>query len=717
MPTSTQHRDAFRRRNSNRRRRRTFSVPVEPLENRQLFDVTVIGTPPATDGAGGSTETVDLSQYLGDPTQNTQVRITTSLGPIDLQLFDDTKPISVANFLNYLRTGRYNDTFIHRKTDASSEGIGVIQGGGYRNNPLAQHVTTDAPIHNEAPDDPVLSNTRGTIAMARTSEADSATSEWFINYADNTSLDPSQQPPGYAVFGNVINDTLSTVDAIAALPVFNFGQAFSTLPLRNYTQDDYQPPGGGSAKTPTVADNLVTVSAETLPELTFSVTSSNPAVVMPVVSGNTLTLQYVSEGTADITITGTDSASNSNSVTFQASTKTSVNIGGAGNPTSVTFADADGSVNTVSIKGAGTATVTFNGANLTTTPNGKNVAVSGAVDSIASVALTGGSAATAVTLTTKGGDNAVTVAGITADSALKSFSAKTTNLTGAMTITGAVGKVDLGSINNGSVTIGGAATDKPVTMTVAGAVTTSDITSAPPINSITAGSYVSSTDKVGGINAPAIGKLTSKGAFSQDVTVSGPIKSFSAGGDVTGVVVNADSFGSITVKGNVSNGQFDSSQAFAPTGKPMGKVNISGDVANTLIRATGNIASVSVASITGSTIFAGIAGSLDLRTLPTQATDFASPASIGTVTIKGGFSDSRVAAVKLNKVAVGIVTTANNGTVFGVAGDTIGSVTGTLDTTKFTLKKLATQDDVTRQTNGLTLSDFAVTVVEPPAST
>jgi hypothetical protein len=252
-------------------------------------------------------------------------------------------------------------------------------------------------------------------------------------------------------------------------------------------------------------------------------------------------------------------------------------------------------------------------------------------------------------------------------------------------------------------------------LTVAGAVTTSDITSAPAINSITAGSFVSTADKVGGISAPSIGKLTSKGAFSQDATVTGPIKSFSAGGDVTSTVVNADSIGSITVKGKVSSGQFDASQAFAPRGKPMGKVNISGDVDNTLIRSTGNIASVSVASITGSTIFAGIASSVNLRALPAQAADFASPATIGTVTIKGGFSDSRIAAVTLKKVTVGIVTTANNGTAFGVAGDSIASLTGMIDTTKFTLKKLGTQDDVTKQTDGLALGDFTVTVVEPPA--
>jgi hypothetical protein len=280
-----------------------------------------------------------------------------------------------------------------------------------------------------------------------------------------------------------------------------------------------------------------------------------------------------------------------------------------------------------------------------------------------------------------------------------------------MSVTGAVGKVDLGAINNGSLTIGGAATDKPVMITVAGAVTTSDITSAPPINSITVGSFASTPDKVGGLNAPAVGKLTSKGAFSQDVTVAGPVKSFSAGGDVSSTIVTADSFGSITVKGKVTDGQFDATQAFAAAGKPMGKVNISGDVSNTLIRAAGNITSVSVASITGSTIFAGIGSSVNLRALPTQATDFASPASIGTVTVKGGYSDTRISASKLNKVTVGLVTTANNGTAFGVAGDTISSLTGTIDTTKFTLKKLATQDDVTNQTNGLTLGDFTVTVV------
>jgi hypothetical protein len=209
-----------------------------------------------------------------------------------------------------------------------------------------------------------------------------------------------------------------------------------------------------------------------------------------------------------------------------------------------------------------------------------------------------------------------------------------------------------------------------------------------------------------------IGKLTSKGAFSQDVTLAGPLQSFSAGGDFSNSVVSVDSIGAITIKGNVTNGQFESSQAASEKGKPIGKVNVSGDISNTLIRAVGNITSVTATSLTGSTIFAGVSDNVNLRALPAQAADFTAPSSIGTVTLKGGFADSRIAASKLNKVTLGIVNTSNNGTSFGVAGDSISSLTGALETSTLSLRKLATQEDVTTQTSGLALGDLAITVVE-----
>ena len=141
----------------------------------------------------------------------TVVRIETSVGGFAIELFDEITPGTVANFLNYVNSGRYSDTVIHR-----SEPGFVIQGGWLSLDEQAQvfrEVETDDPIVNEFN----VSNTRGTIAMAKLAgNPDSATSQWFFNLTDNLSLDTNNG--GFTVFGEVIGDGMSVVDSIAALP-------------------------------------------------------------------------------------------------------------------------------------------------------------------------------------------------------------------------------------------------------------------------------------------------------------------------------------------------------------------------------------------------------------------------------------------------------------------------------------------------------------------
>lgn len=156
------------------------------------------------------------------------VRMETNLGDIDIELYDEAAPITVENFLNYVNSGRYNGTFIHR----SMPGF-IIQGGGHFPAPgtgFITAVTADPPIVNEY--DPSRSNIRGTIAMAKLpDDPDSATSEWFFNLADN-SANLDVQNGGFTVFGQVINAGMDTVDAIAALTIINCGSIFFTdLPL------------------------------------------------------------------------------------------------------------------------------------------------------------------------------------------------------------------------------------------------------------------------------------------------------------------------------------------------------------------------------------------------------------------------------------------------------------------------------------------------------
>jgi len=165
-------------------------------------------------------------------TQATIVEFQTNKGTIRVNLFDETTPITVANFLEYVTNGAYDNSIIHR----SVAGF-VIQGGGYRFEtelPLVE-VTANDPIQNE----PVYSNVRGTIAMAKLGgDPNSATSQWFFNLENNASnLDV--QNGGFTVFGQIIDGGLDTIDTIAALPVFNFGGPWAQLPLDNYTSDDY----------------------------------------------------------------------------------------------------------------------------------------------------------------------------------------------------------------------------------------------------------------------------------------------------------------------------------------------------------------------------------------------------------------------------------------------------------------------------------------------
>jgi cyclophilin family peptidyl-prolyl cis-trans isomerase len=135
-----------------------------------------------------------------------RVLMKTSLGEIELLLDADKAPATVENFLRYVDEGFYDGTIFHRVISGF-----MIQGGGFT--PDLVRKPTHAPVTNEAKNG--LKNERGTIAMARTSDPHSATAQFFINHADNASLDyPSRDGWGYAVFGRVVGG-METVDRIA----------------------------------------------------------------------------------------------------------------------------------------------------------------------------------------------------------------------------------------------------------------------------------------------------------------------------------------------------------------------------------------------------------------------------------------------------------------------------------------------------------------------
>lgn len=149
-----------------------------------------------------------LSLPLQAQEQFIDVRMITSEGNIELRLDAEKAPVTVENFLTYVDQGFYNGLVFHRVIPNF-----MIQGGGLDAN-LQRQETAD-PIINESTNG--LSNRRGTIAMARTNDPDSATSQFFINVANNANLDGHPLRPGYAVFGEVTAG-LDVVFAISRMP-------------------------------------------------------------------------------------------------------------------------------------------------------------------------------------------------------------------------------------------------------------------------------------------------------------------------------------------------------------------------------------------------------------------------------------------------------------------------------------------------------------------
>jgi peptidyl-prolyl cis-trans isomerase B (cyclophilin B) len=140
-------------------------------------------------------------------TKNPVVLLKTSEGDLRIELFQKEAPTSVANFLEYVKKGYYDGLIFHRVIDGF-----MIQGGGFDKD--MKQKPTEAPIGNEANNG--LKNTAGTLAMARTNDPHSATSQFFINVSDNEFLNHSSPTPqgwGYAVFGKVISG-LEVLDVI-----------------------------------------------------------------------------------------------------------------------------------------------------------------------------------------------------------------------------------------------------------------------------------------------------------------------------------------------------------------------------------------------------------------------------------------------------------------------------------------------------------------------
>jgi cyclophilin family peptidyl-prolyl cis-trans isomerase len=266
--------------------------------------------------ANASPTRLDLAGNFSDPDLgDSTVTLNTNDGPISIELFDKQAPRTVANFLNYVTSGRYDNSIFHRLVSNF-----VLQGGGFTlgSNGTATTLTpiqADPAVQNEFG----ISNTQGTLAMAKLgSDPNSATDQFFFNLANNSSnLD--NQNGGFTVFGKIVGPADQAVlNFLAATPITTNQQSpFDSIPLNNYTGTNF--PSDANAGNFLVIQNAVVVSRPEM--LTYSVVgNTNPSLVTTAVANERLTLTYApgQTGSSVITVQATD--------TFGATVQTSFTV-------------------------------------------------------------------------------------------------------------------------------------------------------------------------------------------------------------------------------------------------------------------------------------------------------------------------------------------------------------------------------------------------------
>ncbi len=245
---------------------------------------------------GGQSLDIDLKEFMSDPdvaSPAVQLDMTYKgkTEPIYLALFWDDTPKTAQNFVDYIEAGRFAENLIHRSVPGF-----IIQGGSHRFAPnfIIERVPSFASVQNE----PVVSNTRGTVAMAKLGNSpNSATSGWFINLANNASI-LDDQNGGFTAFARVLGDGMTIADEIQDIPVYDssgaLGGAFGELPLSAFNFD---------------RTSFVETNASLVESLHFSANSSDTNLVTVSVNDVgelTLTPSTNNAGEATITIEATD---------------------------------------------------------------------------------------------------------------------------------------------------------------------------------------------------------------------------------------------------------------------------------------------------------------------------------------------------------------------------------------------------------------------------
>jgi hypothetical protein len=402
---------------------------------------------------------------------------------------------------------------------------------------------------------------------------------------------------------------------------------------------------------------------------------------------------------------------------------------GTGSPSStLVFTDGDGTNAQIRVSG-GTATITFDGNPVSQSTSGRLTTVTGT--GVAMTNLVMGGASPNVSIRTTGGTNGtVTLAAMTSNPPVRAFSGRGVVLTGPATFDNGVGKLELASAQDATITInrGSQALLQDASVTILD-VDDSTITSQQPLRQLRVGEWEAGIPgQPDAVTAPRINVLQCARGFNADVTLSGngqvvgrPVlgsvkvlgglesgtwnvagktSRIATGGvdsgwtgtfgDVANFTVTGNMAGSITANsinamnvGTLTNANIDLTRPFAANATALNRLNVRSAISGTRIRSDANIGTVSAESISGSSIFAGVAnggGGGAARALPTDATSFVNPASIKSVTVRSrgtpSFVGSNIVASSLGRLNLGTVQTNNGGTPYGVAANDIASIQG-----------------------------------------
>jgi len=629
--------------------RSTKGNQVEFLERRRLLAATVTASFANISVAPSASATsIDLNSYFNDPaiaSGDTTVLVKTTNGDIPLELFNSVTPNTVNNFLQYVNGGLYNGVIFHRTVPNF-----IDQTGGF--NTAGQAIANLGTVNNEFH----LSNTAGTIAMNKvTGNPNSASNQWFINVGNNSSILDGQNG-GFTVFGKVLYNGLAIANTINGLPTIDGSALNSQFGPENET--NVFPVQSASAGV--VASNLVVMkSVATVQPLSFSVSSDNPNLVSPTIEsgGKALSLAYAAghKGWARIAVTATDLGGGTATQTFR------VNVGTAGDVTSVIVGpggakavevqQADGTLATISLKGPGSATVQVSGDSFTkTTQKNGTIFVSGSNDALAAISTTGTNRLSALNVTTQHG-RTVSVLQLDTSGDLGSINGKSVILAGDLNGGGSIKSIALQAAQEGTINIG--AVSEPLTLKISGAVSDESIHSAAPIASLDVSSWNALSNTTSSVEAPSIGTF----AVRQDLA-------------------------SVSIK-------------LGGSGTLLKNLIVGGALSDVVLDSSGTINSIIVGSVDNSQVFAGVATLPPGQPLPDSTSDFSASAAIKLLRVKATFSSSNIAAQFLGHLSLGKLQTSNGGANFGVAAQTITSISGFNQATsnKISLKNLASTSE------------------------